>query len=125
MKNILLIEDDSLYASTVKMLLDECGDFNIIHATTLKEGLDSLIKYCFDFIICDLGLPDSDGAQTTIELRKHTKLPIIILSGIDFASIITASMLSNAADYILKSEISIERLLKSIEYIKSYNYQLK
>jgi len=117
-KNILVIEDDSLYASTVEMVLLECGNFDVSIAYNLTSGIEKIKNYKFDFVICDLGLPDSYGVNTAVELRKHTNLPIIILSGIDFSSIIAASLSSNAVDYILKSELTIDRIMKTINSIE-------
>lgn len=62
MKNILLIEDNSLLAENIKALLEE-EVFTVIHAASAEEGLNQALKNNLDLILCDIMLPDKDGYE--------------------------------------------------------------
>lgn len=114
---VLIIEDDDLYSKTIEMMLGECGNFTITSVITLYASIEEVKKEVFDFILCDLGLPDSSGAHTVKEIRKYTKVPLIILSGSDIPSVIAATLSSGAECYILKSEATIDKLKGVIDFI--------
>ena len=78
---VLLIEDDSATAQSIKLML-ESANFNV-HATDLGgEGVDLGKLYEYDIILLDLNLPDISGFEVLRLLRvSGVKTPILILSG--------------------------------------------
>lgn len=80
MLNVLLIEDDELYASLVKMVLERTG-FNVTVATTGHEGLDLLEQQHYDVLILDVALPRMNGIEILQRIREMPSLahlPIIM-----------------------------------------------
>ena len=54
----------------------------------------------------DLGLPDSDGIDTLIEVDKNTSnIPIIVLTGLNNEEIGILAVKMGAQDYLIKREI--------------------
>ena len=53
----------------------------MITARTGREALALAASHPPDAIILDLGLPDIDGTEVIVELRRWCKAPIIVLSG--------------------------------------------
>ena len=59
-KKILIIDDEENMRHILSVLLKKAGYF-IETATGGKEGLDKVKKYTFDFILCDVKMPDMGG----------------------------------------------------------------
>ncbi len=57
--------------------------FDVLEATSGKEGLDLLVKNKIDLVITDYHMPDGDGTYLLNALRNELKsnVPVIICSG--------------------------------------------
>lgn len=66
---ILVIEDDPDSALSLKKLLELCG-YTVTVAYTAEEGLEAAEKTRPDIVLCDIGLPDSDGYAFAAALRN-------------------------------------------------------
>lgn len=55
-------------------------DYQVVEATTAREGLAQAAGRNPEVILLDLGLPDRDGLEVTREIRKSGRTPIIVLS---------------------------------------------
>jgi len=67
---VLVVEDNRDSAESLRRLLELCG-YAVTIAETAKEGLDAAKNLRPDVILCDIGLPDSDGFSLARALRKH------------------------------------------------------
>ena len=67
---ILVVEDNRDSAESLRRLLELCG-YAVTIAETAKEGLDAAKSILPDVVLCDIGLPDSDGFSLARALRKH------------------------------------------------------
>lgn len=68
---ILVVEDDRDAAETLRSLLALCG-FYVVVAHTSQEGLEAARKLEPDIVLCDIGLPDSDGYVVGSVLRQSS-----------------------------------------------------
>jgi DNA-binding NarL/FixJ family response regulator len=114
---VLIIEDNDLIATALQEMLRECGEYSATHVSTLFATLDQLQHNTFDFILCDLGLPDSRGVKTVMEVKKHTSSPIIVLSGTDITSIVIATLSSITEGFILKQELTFDKFYAALRHI--------
>ena len=78
---ILLIDDDEYIRMWASIHLDKVG-----HQTTTAAdgdpGIDLARKIKFDLVITDIIMPDKEGLETIIELKKENPdIPIIAMSG--------------------------------------------
>src|SRR5579863_7468319 len=78
-KQILIIDDDQKLNDLLKSYLVKF-EMNVISATHPNEGLDLLKKRGPDLVILDVMLPDKDGFVVCKEIRKASKVPIIMLT---------------------------------------------
>ena len=76
---ILIIEDEANIRIFVKTLL-VTNQYQVFTAKTAEEGLFEFRVHCPDLILLDLGLPDKDGLELLVEIRKESATPIIVLS---------------------------------------------
>ena len=98
--NILIIEDDKSINDLISSLLKD--EYTVYQAFTAKEGLSLVSSNTIDVIILDLGLPDIDGIDVIIKIRKSMTTPIIVVSARNFESDIVKALDLGADDYLIK-----------------------
>ena len=98
--NILIIEDDKSINDLISSLLKD--EYTVYQAFTAKEGLSLVSSNTIDVIILDLGLPDIDGIDVIIKIRKAMTTPIIVVSARNFESDIVKALDLGADDYLIK-----------------------
>lgn len=80
-KKILVIEDDDQVRSLIKQMLEIEG-YAVECASNGKEGIEKYTEKSADLIITDLIMPEPDGVETIIQLKKIAPdLNIIAISG--------------------------------------------
>ncbi len=78
--NILLVEDNIDNAQLFIRILQTAG-YSVVHTTRGIEGMREARSRTFDAIILDFDLPDIDGAQVGLALRRQIgDIPLIALT---------------------------------------------
>ena len=81
MARIVLIDDDETLRSMLRLLLTQLGH-EVREARNGKEGLAHYVREGADLVITDIVMPDKEGLETILELRrKHGVEKIIAMSG--------------------------------------------
>jgi DNA-binding response OmpR family regulator len=102
---ILIVEDDESLRETLREHLADGHGFAVHTAATLGDAdkAVSIEELRIDAIILDIRLPDGDGLDYCIRLRKcGHKIPIIILTGADGEDKVVQGLDAGANDYITK-----------------------
>ena len=115
---VLLFEDNPGDAGLLEEILEESNNlYELKVVESLEEGWDVLNNGHFDIILLDLGLPDSDGINTLIDVNKISpNTPIIVLTGLSDEELGILAMKRGAQDYLIKKEIDGKLLKRSIRY---------
>ncbi len=119
MAKILLIDDDEGMRHWTSLFLRRAGH----EATTASDGqsgIELAASRRFDLIITDIIMPDKEGLETIMELKKaHPSLPIIAMSGGGHmcAEDILDMAHSFGAISTLRKPFSGEKLLETIDAI--------
>lgn len=100
MKNILLVEDDFEFASLIKNFLEQRSLHVEICDDPFKAVLIPFSKY--SLVLLDLGLPGMDGLEVCKDIRKQSKIPIIISSARNSTSDKVMGLQIGADDYLPK-----------------------
>lgn len=98
---ILVIEDDPPIRRFLNTTLTT-QDYELIEATTGKEGLSLAASHVPDVILLDLGLPDIDGLEIIRKIREWSATPIIIISARGQERDKVAGLDAGADDYLTK-----------------------
>ncbi len=98
---ILVVDDEKSIRRFLKTTLTSHG-YRVFEASDGKEALENSVSSHPDAIVLDLGLPDMDGIDVTREIRKRTKIPIIILSVREDETDKIAALDAGADDYLTK-----------------------
>lgn len=124
---IILVDDEELFRSGIKFILDREPNINVIfEASNGSELLDYLEKgnTLPDIILMDLKMPTLNGVETTKILNKdYPKLKVIALSSYDSKSFIINMINEGVSSYIVKNSTPQE-MIETINkvYIKGFHY---
>ena len=99
---LLLVEDDVLVASGIKLGLSNAG-YAVDWVGSAERALEVTQKDGFDIAVIDIGLPAIDGLQLTQALRDqgHT-MPVLILTARDALHDRVQGLDKGADDYMVK-----------------------
>lgn len=114
---LLLVEDDRELRATLREALLVEG-YQVLTAASLAEAntiygqtqLGESATPAFDLILLDLGLPDGDGSDLLVKLRRKQSTPVIIISARE-AEGQKIHLLDEGADDYLVKPFSIGELL--------------
>ena len=109
---ILVVEDDREIRDMMQASLAVEG-FEVQTAVSLSEARAMLLHALPDVLVLDLGLPDGDGVELVVEVRKRHTLPILIVSARHQETQKIAMLDAGADDYLVKP-FSVGELLARI-----------
>lgn len=102
-KTILIVDDDEDLRSALAEQLASGGEFRIVEAGTVAEGLEAARRSQADLILMDLDLPDGDGREAARTLRgEGLGAPIIMLTAADADADQVQGLDAGANDYVTK-----------------------
>jgi len=113
---ILIAEDDRFLASAYRAKLTKSG-FEVIDAKNGKEALDSM-KLSPDLVILDLIMPDIDGFEVLKKIKsdkRYQDIPVLVASNLAQTEDIDHSLALGAAEYIVKSDLTMSGLVEKIK----------
>ncbi|MBI3469450.1 MAG: hybrid sensor histidine kinase/response regulator [Planctomycetes bacterium] len=104
---VLFVEDDPGHARLVRGALSRARErFDLDWQTSLAAGIESLQAHRFDAVLLDLTLPDSQGIETVIAVRRHApELPIVVLTSLESNEVAQQALDRGAQDYLVKESI--------------------
>ncbi len=99
---ILLVEDDLMVASGIKLGLSDAG-YAVDWVGSAERALDATHREAFDAAIIDIGLPGMDGLTLTRRLRKDGHhMPVLLLTARDALQDRVQGLDTGADDYMIK-----------------------
>ena len=110
-RNVLIIDDDANLREMVGLvLLSE--QYNVENATNGHSGLASVAANPPDLVILDVQMPDMDGFSVLHELRRSSKVCVLMLTGRDDVTDVVRGLDEGADDYLTKPFRSDELLAR-------------
>jgi len=81
MPRILIIDDDDQLRASIRQML-ELSEYEVNEASDGDEGIKAYQKNPYDLVITDLIMPNKEGIETILELKRdHPEVKIIAMSG--------------------------------------------
>ena len=100
-QKILIVDDDENIANLISLYLTkECYETRIEHDG--QSALDAFKEYAPNLILLDIMLPGLDGYEVCREIRRESKVPIIMLSAKTEVFDKVLGLELGADDYIIK-----------------------
>jgi CheY-like chemotaxis protein len=114
---ILVIDDDELVRETLESLLRGSG-YDVTSAADGRRGLDALARNTPDFVITDIYMPEKEGIETIVDIRRnYPDIKIIAMSGgADVGSMPVLQLAEMVgADRVLKKPFRTSEIVEAIE----------
>jgi len=80
---ILVVDDEPLIVDLLRQVLSKAGH-TVVAAASGKEALEKALETRPDLVIMDIVMPEGDGYQATVQIKRHPLLqdiPVIFLTG--------------------------------------------
>ncbi len=98
---VMVVEDDADTAEVISILLGKAG-YHIQALDSGREALPLILENHPDLVLLDLRLPDLHGMEVLARVRRHSFLPIIVLSGSPLDNDRVMALNMGADDYMSK-----------------------
>ena len=117
--NILVVEDDQSIREGIAAFLSEFG-YTMVEA---KDGQEALLKFNKEIhlVILDIQIPFVNGLEVLKEIRKQSKLPVLILTAFSDEEY-KIDAFTNLADGYMEKPFSLPLLKARIDSLIQKNY---
>ena len=114
---VILIEDSALMLLVVSDILKSDENIEVLAtANNGKEGVEKVLKHKPDVVITDLIMPEYDGIYAITEIRKESKVPIMVLSASSGDStLVFDAMEAGATEFMEKPKGGISKV-RQVDY---------
>lgn len=121
MAKILIVDDSNMLRDMVKYALNEGGYQEVTEAVDGVDGFSKATAVAFDLIITDINMPNMNGFDLIVELRKlpiYAKTPILTLTTEKNDEMKAKGKAVGATGWIVKPFVP-EQLLKAVGIVLS------
>ncbi len=114
MYHILICDDEKDIVSAIEIYLKAEG-YKIFKAYTGKEALAIIRQEEIHLVLMDIMMPEMDGLHAMTELRKHSNVPVILLTAKSEDTDKILGLTIGADDYITKpfNPVELQARVKS------------
>lgn len=118
MITVLIVDDHPVVRIGLKEILADLPDLRVGGAAASAQEACRLVREgSWDLVVLDLGLPDTDGLQALMEIkRERPRLPVLILTMYPEDQLAIRTIRAGAAGYMTK-ESAAEELVGAIRKI--------
>ena len=100
-ERLLLVEDDASIREIATLGLERAG----FRVTATGDGRDALVLFrqgSFDLVVLDVMLPSLDGFEVCREIRRDSRIPIVMLTARSDLHDVIVGLELGADDYVTK-----------------------
>lgn len=119
-KYILIVDDDENIRNLLSIYLENEG-FNTIKAENAKEALEVLAEKEIELILLDIMMPQIDGIDACMRIRKDKNMPIIMISAKSEDMDKIHGLTAGADDYITKPFNPLELIARVKAQLRRYD----
>ncbi|KMZ41062.1 MULTISPECIES: response regulator transcription factor [Bacillales] len=101
MSTILLVDDEPQILEILSSYLQKEG-YHVLTAQTGKEAVEIATTISLTCIILDLMLPDLSGEEVCVQIRKESRVPILMLTAKSGEADRIRGLTIGADDYLIK-----------------------
>ncbi|MDW8801158.1 response regulator transcription factor [Clostridium sp. A1-XYC3] len=118
-ETILVVDDEKEIRDLIGIYLAN-DDYRVLKAGNGIEALNSLEKENVDLIILDIMMPNMDGMEACMQIRKDKNMPIIMLSAKSEDIDKIMGLTTGADDYVTKPFNPLELIARVKSQLRRY-----
>jgi len=115
MQKILIVEDDEKLRNELQIFLNNNG-YKVETLKSFENTINDIFQINPDLLLLDINLPNCDGQYICREIRKHSQMPIIIITSRD-NELDELISINYGADHYITKPFNIQILLAKISSI--------
>lgn len=119
MQSILVVDDDREIVESISIYLRAEG-YDVIKAYNGLEALDAVVQKTVHLIILDIMMPEMDGIETLMSIRKTKNIPVILLSAKSEDADKILGLTAGADDYVTKPFNPAELVARAKSQLRRY-----
>ncbi len=126
MRNVLIVDDDTIVRITLRSLInwEEMGYYIAADAIHGQQALEYIGNHPVDLVITDMKMPVMDGIGLLEELNRLKNMPaVLVLSGYDDFKLVRDAFRLGAYDYLLKAGLTEETLVSMLKRLDEEVFQ--
>ena len=118
MIRVLLVDDDALVRSGLRMMLAGAQGIDVVaEAGDGREALGAVDRHRPDVVLMDIRMPQLDGIAATRLLRAQPRAPaVIVLTTFDADELVLRALRAGAAGFLLKDAAPPD-IVRAIELV--------
>ena len=120
MQTVLVCDDDKEIVEAIKIYLEQEG-YQVITAYDGQQALRQLEENAVDLLIIDVMMPKLDGIKATLQIRRQSVLPIIIISAKSEDADKILGLNIGADDYLTKPFNPLELVARVKSQLRRYS----
>lgn len=101
MNTVLVVDDEQAIADIIKFNLEREG-YEVLTAKDGKDALNTLEENSVNLVLLDVMMPEMDGFTCLKEIRKDSKVPVIMLTAKEEEVDKVLGLELGADDYVVK-----------------------
>jgi DNA-binding NarL/FixJ family response regulator len=103
MTRVLLVDDEELVRTGLRMILDVEPDLTVVgDATDGVEALERLHELAPDVVLMDIRMPRMDGLEATRRIVTKSDAKVVVLTTFDLDEHVYAALAAGASGFLLK-----------------------
>jgi len=107
MATVLVVDDNPVDRHLAGSLLSKRPDLKVLYAENGREALRLLQERAPDLVLTDLHMPEMDGLELVVEVRKAFPLvPVILMTAFGSEEIAIQALQKGAASYVPKRNLA-------------------
>jgi CheY-like chemotaxis protein len=107
MATVLVVDDNPVDRHLAGALLSKRPDMKVLFAENGREAFNSIQDHPPDLVLTDLHMPEMDGLELVVEVRKNFPLvPVILMTAFGSEEIAIQALQKGAASYVPKRNLA-------------------
>lgn len=116
-RQVLLVEDNPGDVRLTEEAFKEHGndEFELHHASSFREALETMSKRRVDVVLMDLFLPDVECLEGVLKMTQaHPSVPVIAMSSFMNETVASFALRMGARAYLSKTDLDWENLVGTV-----------
>ena len=115
-RTVLIVDDQPLPRQALCNELVDVG-FRVEQADNGESGWEAFQANSPDLVVTDLSMPQCDGLELLIRIRRDSEVPVIFFSACGTVQSTAAAFKAGAQDFLSSTETEIEELVYQIKRV--------